>query len=134
MGSGPNDVRGSSGGDDPLPEDGVRRDVRVSRRDDLGVEVTRDFTSQGRLARGSSTNMSRLSFRVGAVPRQERDPELEALRDPEPSTPPAVVPEASVEPAAAAAVKASDSPPEARPASGGLTRMLGKLFGRGSGA
>ena len=73
----PNDVRGSSGGDEPLPEDGVRRDVRASRHDDLGVEIRRDLTSQGRLARGSGTNMSRLSFRVGAVPRQERDPELE---------------------------------------------------------
>lgn len=134
MSSGPNDVRGSSGGDDPLPEDGVRRDVRVSRRDDLGVEVTRDLSSSGRLARGSGTNMSRLSFRVGAVPRQERDPELEALRDPQPPAPSAVVPEAPAEPAPAAAVKASESRPETRPASGALTRMLGKLFGRGRGA
>ena len=127
----PNDSRDASGGDDRLPEDGVRRDIRTSRHQDLGVEVSRDLTSQGRLARGGNTNMSRLAFRVGAVPRQERDPELDALR--EPPRPAAKVAEQEPPPAPASAAPPASAVPdaEAPPPPRGLTRMLGKLFGRG---
>jgi hypothetical protein len=127
----PNGPGGSSAeDDDPLPEDGVRRDLRVSKHEDLGVEVRRDLTSQGWLARGSNTRMSKLSFHMGAVPRDYKDPELEALSQPAAPRPspevvarPANVPPA-VEPPA-------DAPPAAPPsARGTVARLFGKLFGR----
>jgi hypothetical protein len=115
-----------SSDDEPLPEDGVRRQVRTSKHEDLGVEVKRDLTAQGRLARGSSTNMSRLSFRVGAVPREERDPELEALREPvRAPAKPVVEARAPEPPVASEAPAATPEPPT------GLARLFGKLFGRG---
>lgn len=122
--SGPN-ADDPSSGDDRLPEDGVRRQVRTSSHEDLGVEVKRDLNAQGRLARGSGTNMSRLSFRVGAVPREERDPELEALREVErPPSKPAAEARAPEPPAPSKAPEATPAPQS------GLSRVLGKLFGR----
>jgi hypothetical protein len=114
--------------DDPLPEDGVRRDLRVSKHEDLGVEVRRDLTSQGWLARGSNTRMSKLSFHMGAVPRDYKDPELQALSEPKAATSErtgdAVTPEP---PAAAPAVSAQPPAAEARP--NGVLRRIRRLFG-----
>jgi hypothetical protein len=127
----PDDTRrGSAEDDDPLPEDGVRRDLRVSKREDHGVEVRRDLTSQGRLARGSNTRMSKLSFHMGAVPRDYKDPELEALsQPPAPRSTPAAAERPANAPAAAEAPVVA--PPAAPPVQQGMmARFFGRLFGR----
>jgi hypothetical protein len=112
----------------PLPEDGVRKDLRYSKREDLGVEIKRDLSGSGWLARGDNTRMSKLSFRMGAVPRDYKDPELAALSDP---------PKREAKPAPEAA-KAPEPPPAAPPPPpaepekpGAVSRLLGKLFGKG---
>ncbi len=120
--------------DDPLPEDGVRRDLRVSKHEDLGVEVRRDLTSQGWLARGSNTRMSKLSFRMGAVPRDYKDPELEALSEPKAVTHDRARDVVASEPAAAQPDRASAAPAvSAEPAAAakpqGVLGRLRRLFG-----
>ena len=113
----------------PLPEDGVRKDLRYSKHEDLGVEIKRDLSGSGWLARGDHTRMSKLSFRMGAVPRDYKDPELAALSEP---------PKREAKPAPAAA-KAPEPPPAVPPPEptaesekpGVVSRMLGKLFGKG---
>ena len=114
----------------PLPEDGVRKDLRFSKHEDLGVEVTRDLSGSGWLARGDNTRMSKLSFRMGAVPRTDKDPELAALSDPPPREKPKPAP--APEPVA--------QPIEAQPAAsaepeqpGPIGKFLGKIFGRANG-
>jgi hypothetical protein len=106
------------------PADGKKRDIRVSSHRDLGVDVTRDLTEQGRLARGDRSYMSRLSFSARAKPRDELDPELQALRDPAP--PEAVVP--PTPPAAPApATPATDQ--AGSKTGGGLLGRIARLFG-----
>ena len=113
----------------------AKPDIRVSRHEDLGVEVRRDLTGGGRLARGDHTNMSRLSFSAKAKPRDWLDPELEALREaPAPETAAAATPAAAT-PAAAAPSPEPAQPPAPEPttapepSSGSLLSRIGRLFG-----
>ena len=115
----------------PLPEDGVRKDLRFSKREDLGVEITRDLSGSGWLARGDNTRMSKLSFRMGGVPREQKDPELAALSDPPPreKAKPAPAPEPVAPP-----VTAESAPPPVEPEPAGpIEKFLGKIFGRAKG-
>src|SRR5688572_27994863 len=64
------------------PEPTKKPDLRVSSHQDLGVNVSRELNAGGRLARGDRSNMSKLRFSVQAKPRDEPDPELQALREP----------------------------------------------------
>ena len=116
---------GSREPDEPLPEDGIRRDLRTGRHEDLGVEISRDLTARGRLARGSSTNMSRLSFHMGPVPREDPEPDLQALPDP----PPPVTADAG-----APGPSPVDVPPAATARRSVVARIFSSLFGRGSSA
>src|SRR5262245_1114105 len=77
--------------DEPSPEDEVaadapaspkKPDLRVSSNQDLGVNWSPDLNAGGWLARGDRSNRSKLRFSVQAKPRDEPDPELQALRDP----------------------------------------------------
>jgi len=110
-------------------EDAKKKDIRISSRRDMGVEVTRDLTASGRLARGDSSNMSRLSFSSRGRSRTELDPELQALRN----EPPA--PRAPAEPPAPPAPPAAPPPPaapvhdESTKAEDGLLGRIGRLFG-----
>jgi hypothetical protein len=54
-------------------------DLRFTSRVDDGVSINRDFSQQGRLARGSHTNMSSIKFSMQAQSRDYVDPELAAL-------------------------------------------------------
>ena len=98
-------------------------DLRVSSHQDLGVNVSRDLNAGGWLARGDRSNMSKLRFSVQAKPRDELDPELQALREPSaprdrsrdavpPSEPP-LGPAAPTPPAANAACRSRGSCPGA---------------------
>ena len=110
-------------------EEAKRKDIRISSHRDMGVEVTRDLTASGRLARGDSSNMSRLSFSSRGRGRTELDPELQALRN----APPA--PAAPPEPAAPPPPPAAPPPPpapvhdESTKSEGGLLGRIGRLFG-----
>ena len=102
-------------------------DLRFTSIEQGGVRVDRDLSGSGHLSRGSRTNMSNMRFSVRAQPRDELDPELQALRPKEPAVAPprAAAPDppaASVPPPAAAAPAAAPTPapePSAPVADGG---------------
>jgi hypothetical protein len=127
----PDDQAPEDSGATQAPEPAKEPDLRVSSHQDLGVNVSRDLDAGGWLARGDRSNMSKLRFSVQAKPRDEPDPELQALREP---TAPrdrareAVAPsDPSPEPGAPAAPEATAAPPaDAKP---GLRERLGRLFG-----
>lgn len=116
------------------PEAAKKPDLRVSSHQDLGVNVSRDLNASGWLARGDRSNMSKLRFSVQAKPRDEPDPELQALREPKPlrdrSREPAVPPEAAppAQPAASAPPEPS-APSEPDANSDGLLGRIGRLLG-----
>jgi hypothetical protein len=112
------------------PSDATKApDLRTSTHQDLGVNVSRDLTEGGWLARGDRSNMSKLSFNVRAKPRDWQDPELAALKAP------TVESSRSAASAPAPAVAASPSPaeppatPETTAEGDGILSRLGKLFG-----
>jgi hypothetical protein len=116
------------------PEPAKKPDLRVSSHQDLGVNVSRDLNAGGWLARGDRSNMSKLRFSVQAKPRDEPDPELQALREPKPlrdrSREPAAPPEAAppAQPAASASPEPSvPSAPDDQ--SDGLLGRIGRLLG-----
>ena len=121
--------------DERSPEDEVaadgsaspkKPDLRVSSHQDLGVNVSRDLNAGGWLARGDRSNMSKLRFSVQAKPRDELDPELQALRTPaQPNVLAPPTPTAS--PAPLPSAEASTAPPPAEKPDGMLSR-LGRLF------
>ena len=101
-------------------------DLRVSSHQDLGVNVSRDLNAGGWLARGDRSNMSKLRFSVQAKPRDEPDPELQALRTPAPPNAP-VPPPPSASPTPPPSAEASASPaPDDKP--DGMLSRLGRLF------
>ena len=110
-----------------------KNDLRVSSHQDLGVTVSRDLNAGGWLARGDRSNMSKLSFSARAKPRDEPDPELQALRDPTPprdrSREPAPPQPAAPAPPAASASPEPSAPPAPDDKSDGLLGRLGRLFG-----
>jgi hypothetical protein len=114
---------------DPPPDPAKPPDLRVSAHQDLGVNVSRDLTGGGWLARGDRSNMSKLSFNVRAKPRDWQDPELAALKAP------TVESSRSATPAPAPAADPSPPPAEPQAASeqtaegDGILSRLGKLFG-----
>lgn len=114
----------SSPSDDNVPPSGseeVKPDIRVSTHRDLGVDISRDLTESGRLARGDRSNMSRLSFSARGRPRDEADPELLALREPAPPLAASPAPsEAIVDPA-----------PKPPAAPDGILARVRHLFGGG---
>ena len=122
--------------DEPSPEDEVaadgsvspkKPDLRVSSHQDLGVNVSRDLNAGGWLARGGRSNMSKLRFSVQAKPRDEPDPELQALRSPgpPPNAPAPSPPSASSTPAPNADASTAPKPDE-KP--DGMLSRLGRLF------
>jgi hypothetical protein len=85
------DKKAPDEGDDASPAP-RKPDVRVSSHDDMGVRVSRDLNASGPVARGYSSNMSKLNFSSRGVPREE----VVNDEDPAPATPPApVVPPAT---------------------------------------
>src|SRR5918995_6405159 len=78
----PDDEAPEDSSADQAPDPATKPDLRVSSRQDLGVNVSRDLNAGGWLARGDRSNMSKLRFSVQAKPRDEPDPELQALREP----------------------------------------------------
>jgi hypothetical protein len=127
--------------DEPSPEDEVaadgsvspkKPDLRVSSHQDLGVNVSRDLNAGGWLARGDRSNMSKLRFSVQAKPRDEPDPELQALRDPPAPKRAPVDPAPTAPPTIDAAPPSADAaatpaPPVEKP--DGLLGRIGRLFG-----
>jgi hypothetical protein len=116
------------------PEAAKKPDLRVSSHQDLGVNVSRDLNASGWLARGDRSNMSKLRFSVQAKPRDEPDPELQALREPKAprersrdASPPAA-PSTPAPPAASAAPDPT-APPPPEDRAGGVLGRLGRLFG-----
>lgn len=98
----------SSGGDEKDP-----RDLRFTSAEQGGVRVERDMSGQGHLSRGSRTNMSNMRFSVKAQPRQELDPELQALRPV--ASPTTSAPPSAPAPAAVAAAAPEPGPEPAPP-------------------
>ena len=107
-------------------------DLRVSSHLDLGVNVSRNLNAGGWLARGDRSNMSKLRFSVQAKPRDEPDPELQALREakaPGDRARDAATPESSAAapPESASPEAAPDAPSGAN--TPGLLGRLGRLLG-----
>jgi len=108
-------------------------DLRVSSHQDLGVRVSRDLNAGGWLARGDRSSMSKLRFSVQAKPRDEPDPELQALRDP--ASPHRPARDGTTGPPSPSSSAASSPPPAPAPPEdaaekpdGGLLDRLGRLF------
>lgn len=106
--------------DEPRPADEAPPDLRFSEHVQRDVQVRRDLSGQGHLARGDKTRMSRLDFSARARPADpgERDPEFVARERAgagDVPAPPAPEPAAPV------------PPPEP---SGSLLERLGRWFGR----
>ncbi|MEO7521366.1 MAG: hypothetical protein ABIW79_06070 [Gemmatimonas sp.] len=95
-------------------------DLRFTKVEQSGVRLDRDLSGQGHLARGSRTNMSNMRFSVRAQPRDELDPELQALRPAEPPTPPPP-------PRPAPQPRNDEAPKEEQP-SGGMFAAIKRLF------
>lgn len=112
-----------------------KRDLRFTSRVDDGVSIDRDFSGQGRLARGSHTNMSSIKFSMQAKSRDYIDPELAALHvDPASVVPKHVKQAAALQAAESAPVVAASS--AAAPAAVGtvVTEVASQsLLGRFSG-
>lgn len=114
----------------PLPEDGVRKDLRFSKHEDLGVEVKRDLSGSGWLARGDNTRMSKLSFRMGPPPQTSRpDPDVETPRASRAATPPSPPAPEPSPPPVETMVPLPAEPEEPGP----IGKFLGKIFGRTNG-
>jgi len=112
----------------PLAGDAEQKpvDLRFTKTEQSGVRIDRDLSGQGHLARGSHTNMSSMRFSVRAQPRQELDPELQALRPHAPA--PAQRSEPSGMPTAA-----SERPPDAVAPPGDLPAASAPAPDEGSG-
>ena len=104
-------------------------DLRFSEHQGRDVKVSRELSSEGHLARGDHTRMSRLNFSARARPADPGERDVSAFGG-------RVSPEA---------VSAGDAPPAEEPAAGpgpppppavepppdaGLLQKMGRLFGR----
>ncbi len=89
-------------------EEPQKKDLRFTEHEEKSVNVDRDLSGSGRLARGDKTNMSILNFSSRHQARTERDPDFEFRPAPEPRPSPGA-PEAPPAPVVAQAGK-PDSP------------------------
>ncbi len=105
------------------PAEGSNPDLRRSAHEDLGVEVERDLSGSGHLARGDKSRMSSLRFRAKGVARTERDPVFERpLEQPTPDPAPADRAQQTEESAPAARSQEADT-------GGNLLKRVGRLLG-----
>jgi hypothetical protein len=93
-------------------------DKPVTSHEDMGVRISRDLNAGGSVARGYSSNMSKMNFSSRGMPREE----VVDDQDPAPAKPVAAAPVAPPAPAAPPA-----TPGE--PADGALSWLTG-LFKR----
>ena len=104
-------------------------DLRFSAHQGRDVKVSRELSSEGHLARGDHTRMSRLNFSARARPADPGERDVSAFggrqsaeTDSAAAAPPAG--EAAADPVPAEPA-AAESPPDA-----GLLQKMGRLFGR----
>ena len=110
----------------PGPDE--KPDLRFSEHQGRDVKVSRELSSEGHLARGDHTRMSRLNFSARARPADPGERDLAAFGGRvAPATAAADAP-AAAEPAAASAP--AEPPPAASPPEPGLLQKMGRLFGR----
>lgn len=115
--------------DGPPAEPDKASDLRFSEHEGRDVRVSRDLSSDGHLARGDHTRMSRLKFTARARPADpgERDDAAFGGRVTPEHAPPAAPPPA----AGPAAASAPPEPPgDGSPPDAGLLQKMGRLFGR----
>lgn len=100
--------------------DGTPPDLRFTKHAHRDVEVERDLSGQGHLARGDHTRMSRLNFSARGRPADpgERDPEFVKREA------------ASRQPARAAEPASGPAPEITEKAPPGLLARLSRLFGQ----
>ena len=110
-------------------------DLRFTKVEHRGVRVERDMSGQGHLARGSRTNMSNMRFSMRTQPREELDPELQALRPAEamkpaafalPTALPTALPDAI--PTAVPTAVPPAGPPGLSESRGGMFAAIKRMF------